>query len=404
MIDFIKYHLINTDLNELQDNELLDFCNKVNIKTGELGSYINAYYKGLEFKIYEPTNKHPNRRATIEGSLHKYWNNGAHNFNDFGIIQIYEVLDDLETKFRIYPKNCVLKQLEIGVNIEPPTKTKNILKNCLLHKTNSLKWTYTKDEGNYIQFKNQRHFNKLYDKKTHYVNKGFKIENEIMRIEKKYSKMLELNSKGIYTLQDLLNYDLSNFKGDLLQLWQNVLYCDLETVKGTKNEYKYTNVNWWQSLKYHNFKYHRNQLNKILRKTPNNIKHTIEKLIDLKCDLLTSNTTQINPLHIRLKTVVYQSSKHDLNRRFCKVTGLNISMQRDDSFLLSHTGLRYYLKTDKKIYKELLRKYLPKKWICSDKETKLRELAHNIRTLHTTRKRKLERLYPINQMELFQTV
>jgi len=36
-------------------------------------------------------------------------------------------------------------------------------------------------------------------------------------------------------------------------------------------------------------------------------------------------------------------------KRFCLVTGLNISMQKSDSILLSHTGLRYYLKTDIKI-------------------------------------------------------
>ena len=43
-------------------------------------------------------------------------------------------------------------------------------------------------------------------------------------------------------------------------------------------------------------------------------------------------------------------------------------MQRNDSILLSHSGLRYYLKTDKKIYKELLQKHLPTKWIDANKE------------------------------------
>lgn len=382
---------------------LLDFCNKVNIKTGELGTYLNAYYRGLEFKIYEETETHPNRRATVEGSLHKYWNNGAHNFNDFGIMQINEVLKDLKEKFNIIPRNCVLMQVEIGVNIIPPIKTESILKNCLLHKTNVLKWTFTKDEGNYIQIKNQRHYNKFYDKKTHYTNKGFEIDNEIMRIEKKWSKMVELNTKGIYTLADLLKYDLINFKSDLVQLWQNVLYCDLVTVNGTKNEHKYTNVIWWRSLKYNNFKYHRNQLNKLLNKNPNNIKKLVKELIEEKCDLLNINTTEINPLHIRLNTVVSTSIKTDLNRRFCQITGLNISMQRKDSNLLSHTGLRYYQKTDKKIYKEILNKYLPIKWIDSDNETQLIELAHNIRTVRTAQLRKQERLYKANQTSLFLT-
>jgi len=400
LIDFIKYNLINTDLNILQDNVLLDFYNKVNVKTGELGTYLNAYYKGLEFKIYETTESNPNQRATVEGSLHKYWNNGAHNFNDFGIVQIYEVLKDLKETFNIVPENCVLRQLEIGVNITPPKKTKTILKDCLLHKTNVLKWTFTKDEGNYILFKNQRHLNKFYDKKTHYTNKGFDIDKEIMRIEKKWSKMIELNKKGIYTLADLLKYDLINFKTDLVKLWQNVLYCNLDTVKGTKNEYRYTNVNWWRSLNYSNFKYHRNQLNKLLEKNPNNTKNIVQELIEKKCDYLNTNTTQINPLHIRLKTVVSTPPIADKNRRCCLVTGLNISMQRNDSNLLSHTGLKYYLKTDKKIYNELKRKHLSSNWYNSDNETQIKELAHNIRNKYNNDKIKRSRLYNTNQMQL----
>ena len=120
--------MINTNLPKLESNYLLEFSNKVNVKTGELGVYLNAFYRGLEFKIYESTETHPNRRATIEGSLHKYWNNGAHNFNDFGINEMQEVIVDIENKFCISSENCVLKSLEIGVNIDPPIKTKTVLK------------------------------------------------------------------------------------------------------------------------------------------------------------------------------------------------------------------------------------------------------------------------------------
>lgn len=248
MIDFVKYQLKNYDPAQLECSSLLDFHYKVNRSTGELGSYCNAYYKGLEFKIYEPTSANNYKRVTVEGSLHKYWNNGAHNFNDFGIIQIFEVLNDIKLKFNIIAECCILKTIELGVNIIPPQITKQILKDCHLLKTDSLKWIYTNDEGNYIQVKNSNHINKLYDKKTHYANKGFSITNEIMRIEKKYTRMFELNNKGIYNLEDLLKHGLINFKSDLVKMWQNVLYCDLETVKGTKNELKYTNSNWWLNI------------------------------------------------------------------------------------------------------------------------------------------------------------
>ena len=383
---------------------LLDFCNKVNLKTGELGAYLNAYYKGLEFKIYEPTEANPNRRATVEGSFHKYWNNGAHNFNDFGINEIIEVRKDLKEIFNIDFENCILKQLEIGINILPPVPTKKILRYCLLHKTNELKSIYTKDEGNYIQTKNQRHFIKLYDKRTHYQNKGFEIENDIFRIEKKYSKMVELNRKGIYNLNDLIKHDLRRFKGDLLNLWNSVLFYDWTALDGTKYKNTYSNTNYWLDLaenNYSNFKYHRNNLQSILNKYPNNIKKQIAELISNKVDLLNSNTTQINPLHIGLKTVVSTSTETDKNRRICLVTGLNISMQKTDSILLSHTGIRYYKKTDIKVYNEIKRKYLSTRWNDADTETQIKELAHNIRNINSNRNIKQTKLYNSAQHQLF---
>jgi hypothetical protein len=421
LIDFLKYELINSTPKKLEGSNLLYFVLRNVTENGELipilrdgkNTFYNdgrikyyavfkqAFYRGLEFKIYETTESRDYRKITVEGSLHKYWNKGAHNFNDFGVNEIKEVLKDLKIEFDILPENCVLMQLEIGVNITPPIKTKNILESCIMHKRNPFKWIFTKDEGYYVQIKNQRHFIKIYDKKTHYAKKGFQIDKEIMRIEKKWCKMFELNSKGIYTLHDLINYDLSNFKTDLLQLWQDVLFCDLETIRSTKNDNKYNNVMWWSTLKYENFKYHRNQLNKLIKSNPSNVKNIVSNLISEKVDFLNMETTQINPLYIRLNTVVSNSTKTDKNRRFCLVTGLNISMQRDDSNLLSHTGLRYYLKTDKKIYKELLQKHLPTKWSDADKETQLIELAHNIRTIQCNRQKKQDKLYPVTQTNLF---
>ena len=327
MIDFVKVELINSNIEYFEHHPLLEFQNVVNTKTGELSIKSNAFYKGLEFKIYDVTEKTPYKRLTIEGSLHKYWNNGAHNFNDFGINEIEDVRKKLKEIFNINFENCILKQLEIGVNLLPPALTKQILRFSLLHKTNELKSIYTKDEGNYIQTKNQRHFIKLYDKRTHYQNKGFEIDQDIFRIEKKYSKMVELNNKGIYNLNDLIKHDLSRFKVDLLKLWNSVLFYDWTVLDGTKYKNTYSNVNYWLDLaenNYSNFKYHKRNLNNIVNKNPQNIKKKIAELISNKVDLLNSNTTQINPLYIGLKTVVSIPTKTDKNRRQCLVTGLNI--------------------------------------------------------------------------------
>ncbi|SOC78852.1 hypothetical protein SAMN06296241_0369 [Salinimicrobium sediminis] len=401
MIDFIKYDLLGIAPDHLEQNILLDFHYKVNSKTGELGKYKNAYFRGLEFKIFEATTAHPEQRITVEGSFHKYWNKGAHNFNDFGIVEVKQVLADLQKKFNIKPENCILRQLEIGVNIKPPGKTKSILKQCLLHKTDRLKWIFTKDEGNYIQARHQRHILKIYDKKTHYIKKGFKIEDEVMRVEIKYLKMHDLNKKGIRTLADLLKYGLENFTPELLKQWQNVIFYDFKALQGTKYENLYSNPNYWENLPYESLKYHRANLNRLTQSHPDNYKCRIAELIKTKADLLNKETTEINPLHIELESVVSTSQEINLNRKVCKVTGLNISMQKEESILLSHTGLRYYFKTDRKVYEQVKRKYLSRQWSKENHDIQIKEIAHNIRNRYNTQKIKREKLYMPGQPLLF---
>jgi len=401
LIDFAKYDLLGIAPDHLEQNGLLDFNCKVNLKTGELGTFKYAYFRGLEFKIFEPTIAHPVQRITVEGSLHKYWNKGAHNFNDFGIVEVKKVFADLQEKFNIKPERCVLRQLEIGINIHTPGKTKTLLKHCLLHKRERLKWIYTADEGHYIQAQYQRHTLKIYDKRTHYINKGFKVEKEILRLEIKYNKMCDLNNKGIRTLADLLKYGLENFTPELLKQWQNVIFYDIKALQGTKYEHQYSNPNYWENLNYENLKYHRANLKKLTETNPENIKTKIAQLIKTKADFLNTETTEINPLHIRLKTVVRTPGENDPNRRFCMVTGFNISMQKEGSILLSHTGLYYYFKTDPKIYAEVKRKYLSNTWKEADHKKQIKEIAKNIRHTKTNQERKQKRLYKPGQTILF---
>jgi hypothetical protein len=397
LIDFIKYQLINTSRHSIESNSLLDFHSKVNLSTGELGIYSNAYYKGLEFKLYNPTQANSNGRITVEGSLHKFWNNGAHNFNDFGLDQINLVLNELSDSFNIQPENCRLINLELGVNINPPLTTKNILQRCIMHKKDVLKSIYTKDEGNYIQSKKQRHVIKLYDKKTHYLYQGFNIKEEIMRVEIKFSKMYQLNQLGIFTLSDLLNYGLSRFKTQLIKEWDNVIFYDKNALKGTKYEHQYSSNIYWQGLTKETYKYHRNNLRDLVSSTPNNIHKSIRDLIEEKIVFLNEKTTLINRLYIPLFKEVYNTK----DRRFCKVTGLNISMQKEGSFLLSHTGLNYYFNSDKKVYDEVKRKYLTDRWENKSHPIQIREIAHNIRTKKSNRTVKQRRLYPPHQIQMF---
>ncbi len=405
MIDFIKYLLPYLFKDELLNNPLLVFLDVINTREGIITrSYQNAYYKGLEFKIYYPTNTHPNGRITVEGSLHKYWNNGAHNYNDFSVYNAFEVVTDIETKFSIKPNQCNLIQLEIGLNLFPPILSKTIVNGCMFYKRIPFKDKDTKDEGNYQQAKAQRFYVKVYDKRTHYQNKGFTIDKEILRIEKKYSKSNDLHTLGIYTLKDLLDYGLHNFKCVLIEMWDNVVFYDRDVLKNHPNRYKYNSIDYWQSLTTRQRKYQLRKLNKLYKENPESIRNIISNLIDKKVDLLNAELYQINPLCIELKQDNNTPQRIDPNKRTCLVTGFNISMQKKGSRLLSITGLKYYRNTDKKIYNEIKRQYLTDKWQKSNLDIQIKEIAHNIRNFNYNTKVKQSRLYPKNQTNLLELI
>jgi hypothetical protein len=75
-------------------------------------------------------------------------------------------------------------------------------------------------------------------------------------------------------------------------------------------------------------------------------------------------------------------------------------MQKDNSILLSHTGLKYYYKTDKKIFEQIKRGYLSKRWHNSDFETQIKEIAHNIRNQKSNQKIKQTKIYQPQQVNL----
>jgi hypothetical protein len=396
LIDFIKIIIKDFNPSILEANPLLDFFDNINLSTGEIKTtnrlgnkvtpYKNANYRGLEFKIYD------SGTVTLSGSLHKYWNSGAHNFNDFNFEAFLCVLNDLKTKFTLVLDNCILKCLEIGINIIPPLPTNHILDYCFLHKTNPFEYQKNSNEGKYKQVQHSQYIVKIYNKALHYKKDYSEIKTEIMRFEIKYTKMQKLNERGIYNLNDLVNYGLHNFKNDLLNEFNNILFYDITIQSKIKSLTNYKNPLYWIELlsnKQKNlFNYHRKHLKNLTAQTSNKIQFQTTEIMSKKIDFLNTNTTQIDTLIILSKRVV------------CPITNTNISMQKENSVLLSHTGLRYYFKNDKKIFEQIKRKYLSKVWIKSDFETQIKEIAHNIRNEKSNQKIKQKIIYKSYQTNL----
>lgn len=401
MIDYIKIQLKDYPVNKLLENSLLYFSQDVNTDTGEIRTtnkkgkeitpHQTAYYYDLTFKVYDTGS------IFIYGSLHKYFNKGLHNFNDFDINAIREVLNDLKEKFEITPEQCILKNVELGININPTIETNTILDNCLLHKTKLLEYKYHSDEGKYKQCEHSHYTVKIYNKTLHYKKKGLNPPNNILRFELKFNKMEYFNKLGIYNLNDLLEYGLHNFKSRLLDEWNNILYFDNSLMIFNEKRYKYNNASYWtgllengqRSLFYKNKK----ELNTLIENNPQNIKQLLAEIMSNKIDELNIKSTQTDTLYIG-------SICTPTKDKVCLITGYNISMQKGSSKLLSHTGIKYYKKNNYKIYKQIEKVYLSKNWINADEQTKTKEIAHNIRNAKSNKNIKQEKLYTSNQNNL----
>lgn len=399
LIDFIKILIRNSS--QLENNSLLDFYDKINLSTGEIKTtnrsgqsttpYKNAFYNGLEFRVYNTGT------ITLAGSLHKYWNAGAHNYNDFSFSSFSDVLNDLKTKFDIEPEDAVIKCLEIGVNIVPPIPTNEILDYCFLHKTQPFEYQKNSYEGRYKQVQHSQYIVKLYNKALQYKSK-FNINTEIMRFEIKYTKMEKLNKVGIYTLKDLYNYGLINFKTELLTEFNNILYYDSTIISESKRLLNYSNPLYWTELvakpNKSNYYKHKGLLRSLTNAQSDKVQERIIEIMSKKIDLLNNRGVRIDPL-----IIMSIHAPHTINT-LCPVTKINISMQRNDSTLLSHSGLRYYYKNDKKVFEQIKRRFLSKRWHKSDFETQIKEIAHNIRNTQNNRKLKQIRIYHPHQINM----
>ena len=382
MIDFIQGTIINTNPQTLLNNPKFDFTGEFNPDTGFCRktvktSFVKDYFKGIEIKVFD-TN-----RITISGSLHKFYNNGAHNYNDFHYSNFQESVEEVSSYFQIDSKNIHLTQLEYGVNITPPLPSFDILKNCLFHEKTEFKNGYVR-HGTYKQaFKGQKRLIKCYDKQAQYSN-DYSLPNQILRFEVKLLDMYHLrNTHSICTLNDLYNTPFEFFREPLLKAWDSIVF--VSPYLDNQEEYlTLSNPQYWYSIfekSKATIKRHKDNLKELNRIDGKNLKNQILNLID-------SKITELQELPLGGL----------VENRVCLITGISISMQRVDSSLLSVNGLRYYYKHQKRVYLEVKNKYLSKKWVNDDLETQINEIAHNIRNKKSNLTIKKRRFIDIGQL------
>lgn len=395
-------------------------------------------------KVYENKNLIGFRNVEICFSPHYLFNNDLHNGNDLTPLDAIKTIKEAFSKIGITENEMIdfkVVNIEFGLNIIPETDIKNLINGILFYKKtpfiipNTEQPYFKKSDAT-----NYKHL-KAYAKGLQFPQYG--INPNTFRFEVKSKQAKNIKRYGIYTTTDLLNLKTYNRLGQtLLNEWENVLITNLEhDLKDLKPD----EVQFVQSVKTIDFwidlieQKHRNtfQINKEkyykIVGTKNNLRHLIKlQIIDKlfsfsKCAYSTQRTptntekpdsikyvpNRINleyahfERNIKVKIHQHRRRKHQRHRRQCKVTRLDISMQKKGSKFLCFTGLKWYKETAPETYEKLCTEYLTEKNKTETIDRQLYYIAHNIRNKKTnpnhnpkySRKRFEQRNYHPNQLQ-----
>jgi len=375
-LDYIRAELIDFDNSELlRGCEVLDFREPVNRDTSTIedNQKRTAKYKNLIFQYHPLTD-----RMFLSGSLHIFWNDGEHNYNDFILSGFLEVLSDLYRCLGITPQNIHLTQVEWGLNITPPIDTNTIIEHCLFHIWKPFEIKIDNAEGKYSQVEHKNYYLlKCYNKGLHYS-----LNKNLLRFERKqlnWYKYCRKFSIG-QTLFDLMQSDFIGLSDTLLTNWKEMLFFDPCIDSEDFKILKFRDPKHWKQILSKSrptIKKYVDRLRKNNVEFGSNIQGKVLELLDQKIIELNNDVLTLSNSIYKEKTLTPSIQP---KIKVCKLTELNISMQREDSFLLSHSGLRYYLKNEPKIFNQIKDEFLTNIWVGENIEIQIRETAHNIRT------------------------
>lgn len=363
-VDYIKCQIIGLNLDHFKQNMTLT---QYESKKENKSKYLKYTKDNLTIKYFVDSG-----RITLSGSLHKYFNRGLHNYNMFSHQNYLDALKRLKNDFAITPDDLKIICLEYGVNIKPPIKTKLILDNIMMHRQRETETNINYIRGHYKQIKHDKYIIKAYDKK-----KQFNLIDDLLRFEIKETNWSETRLKNkIITLTDFNKADKSIFVKKIISKWYELLFYD-PTIKCLSKWDKYSNINFWRNVSEKQFSKHKARLNKLSQTHGENIRIRVGNEI--------------------LNSIKGVQNSDFSKKKVCKLTGIDISTQKENSFLLSHNGLKAILKTDYDKFNHLKKRYLSHKWQSSSTQTQIKEIAHNIRSRYNY----LERHRPTNQLRMF---
>jgi hypothetical protein len=422
MIDFLKLQTYDLSIiDNFNSNTLLNWYSETDkIKYNETEVITTKKvkeYKGILFCFYS-------NRLDILFKPHYYYNSNLHNANDFNINECINVVNDFKTTFKIDLTMLKVVNIEFGINIVSPIAIKDLITYLAYHEKNefrtdsglpfSKKSYSTNRNGTANEYKIIKAYAKglQFSQYTNIDTFRFEVKSK----ERKYC----VNQLGINSASNLLDSTIyfkmietifKEFK-EVLILDHNTNFESLPT-KEQKKINQFLNPMFWYKVKNQNRNsFSRNKINyyNLIDKVANNLKQQLEKIIFDKLENLKEGADSTPRKNIKegADSNLYNSGICNQKENnivevvysFCKITGFDISMQKDNSILLSHTGLKYYYQNDSRTFDKIKKKYLSKVWYNSDFDIQIKEIAHNIRNTISNQRIKQKRIYQPQQFNL----
>ncbi len=307
LVDFIKMTMGYGYDKVIANHPELDFYYDINPVTGEIRSKNvrgktvvpcrMAYDRNMRFRVFD------NGRVIIDGSLHKYWNDGMHNCNDFSIEAVKEVLQQLLVEYSIAPQDVMINQLEIGLNISVTYPIGDILQCMFFHRKAPFLWCDTHTEGNYFQARHEQYRLKVYDKGLQEPD-YFKAGTNMLRYEVNYLGSKLRRDFGLFTVQDLQTIPFVKFIDAIRNELELILFYDFTIDHYSRSLLNYNNRNYWQKLidekRTSAYNKHKKKLNEHIRCNSENVLCQISRLLEKKAIQLTSGGVSINDICIDL--------------------------------------------------------------------------------------------------------
>lgn len=310
-LDYFRGEILTPDINSFLDNRLLNFTQPFNVDTGEIGTSKSrtgavkkphrwAEYKNMVFNYYPE-----NGRVFISGSLHKFYNNGKHNHDQFTKDNFKCALMALNDSFGITPDKVRITSLEWGVNIGTPIPVNLILDHCFFINHKRITQDFVDNRQAKYHLANFDEYNiKLYNKSIQ-----FNLSDEILRIERKQKDFKKFADKQDMqpTLQGLIDSGFKGMAETLLNDWQRVLFVDPELSKHPKY-LKYSNPKFWENkrkLKSGNqiIARHRKELRELNKTQGGNYHNAITQILTSKLNEMGKDVFTFSPFSYTRKSL-----------------------------------------------------------------------------------------------------